>query len=125
MQFMNVQQMRKAKLKRFMSEPTFELEMELHRVDCASSNGFIDNYEFLTEKSEEFASEPLIPSPLVTGKDLIEKGLQPGPRFKEILEEIQTEQLENRLVTRDDALAFLKAILVKTEDGETQDTRLE
>ena len=108
---MNVQQMRKAKLKRFMSEPTFDLEMELHRVDCASSNGFTDNYDFLNEKSEEFANEPLIPSPLITGKDLIEKGLKPGPRFKEILEEIQTEQLENRIGTREEALEFLETIL--------------
>lgn len=111
MQFMNVKQMRKAKLKRFMSEPTFSQEMELHRVDCASSNGFTDNYEFLNEKSEEFASEPLIPPPLVTGRDLIEKGLQPGPRFKEILEEIQTEQLENRLSTREEAMAYLETLL--------------
>jgi ABC-type dipeptide/oligopeptide/nickel transport system ATPase subunit len=51
MQFMNVQKMRVAKLKRFMAEPTFEREMELHRVDCASSNGFTDNYEFLQAKS--------------------------------------------------------------------------
>jgi poly(A) polymerase len=111
MQFMNVQQMRKAKLKRFMSEPTFEFEMELHRVDCASSNGFTDNYEYLNEKSKEFANEPLIPPPLVTGNDLIEKGMKPGPRFKEILEEIQTEQLENRLSTREEALDFLETLL--------------
>lgn len=125
MQFMNVQQMRKAKLKRFMSEPTFDLEMELHRVDCASSNGFTDNYDFLNEKSEEFANEPLIPPPLITGKDLIEKGLKPGPRFKEILEEIQTEQLENRLSTREEALDFLETLLRKTQEGKTQDTRPE
>lgn len=111
MQFMNVQQMRKAKLKRFMSESTFPHEMELHRVDCASSNGFTDNYVFLNEKAGEFASEPLIPPPLVTGRDLIARGLKPGPRFREILEEIQTEQLENRLATREEALGFLNQLL--------------
>ncbi|MBG7607025.1 MAG: CCA tRNA nucleotidyltransferase [Verrucomicrobia bacterium] len=111
MQFMNVQQMRKAKLKRFMSEPTFPQEMELHRVDCASSNGFTDNYIFLNVKTEEFASEPLIPPPLITGKDLINRGLQPGPRFRKILDEIQTEQLENRLATREDALEYLENLL--------------
>ena len=110
MQFMNVQQMRKAKLKRFMSEPTFSHEMELHRVDCASSNGFTDNYVFLNQKAGEFASEPLIPKPLLTGKDLIARGLKPGPRFKEILNEIQTEQLAHRLPTRDEALAYLDKI---------------
>ncbi|MCU0778310.1 MAG: CCA tRNA nucleotidyltransferase [Akkermansiaceae bacterium] len=86
MQFMNVQKMRVAKLKRFMAEPTFDRELELHRVDCASSNGFTDNYEFLQAREAEFAAEPLIPPPLVTGKDLIKLGLQPGPRFREILE---------------------------------------
>lgn len=111
MQFMNVQQMRKSKLKRFMSEPTFTQEMELHRVDCGSSNGFTDNYEFLNAKADEFASEPLIPPPLVTGKDLIGMGLDPGPRFKEILEEAQTAQLEGKITSRDEALALVSELL--------------
>ncbi len=108
MRFMNVQDMRVAKLKRFMSAPTFPRELELHRVDCASSNGFTDNYDFLLAKREEFAREPLVPPPLVTGRDLIALGLEPGPAFKEILEEAQTEQLEGRLSDRNDALAWLK-----------------
>ncbi|MGB1130886.1 MAG: HD domain-containing protein, partial [Haloferula sp.] len=108
MQFMNVQQMRTAKLKRFMSANTFEQEMELHRVDCGSSNGFTDNYEFLLKKKEEFANEPLIPQPLVTGKDLIEMGLRPGPVFKKLLESVQTEQLEGRLTGREEALRWVK-----------------
>lgn len=111
MQFMNVQQMRMAKLKRFMSAETFPQELELHRVDCASSNGFTDNLEFLIAKREEFAAEPLIPPPLVTGRDLIGLGLSPGPRFKELLEAVQTEQLEGRLTDRDAALAYVKSLL--------------
>jgi poly(A) polymerase len=113
MQFMNVQKMRVAKLKRFMAEPTFDREMELHRVDCASSNGFTDNYEFLQAREAEFAAEPLIPPPLVTGKDLIKLGLQPGPRFKEILEAVQNEQLEGRILEREDAMVFLKRLAVE------------
>jgi poly(A) polymerase len=114
MQFMNVQKMRVAKLKRFMAEPTFPLEMELHRVDCKSSNGFTDNYEFLEAKGEEFANAPLIPPPLVTGRDLIQLGLQPGPLFRELLETIQTEQLEGRLTERDDALKRLHELIPTT-----------
>jgi len=111
MQFMNVQIMRTAKVKRFMSAPTFPLELELHRVDCASSNGFTDNLEFLIQKREEFASEPLIPKPLITGHDLIQQGLKPGPHFKEILEAAQTEQLEGHLKDREQALEWLKSQL--------------
>lgn len=110
MQFMNVQKMRVAKLRRFMAEPTFLLEMELHRVDCGSSNGLTDNYDFLNARSAEFAAEPLIPPPLVTGRDLIALGLSPGPRFKELLEAVQTEQLEGRVTERDDALRLLQSL---------------
>ena len=110
MQFMNVQKMRVAKLKRFMAEPTFAHEMELHRVDCASSNGFTDNYEFLQSQAAAFAAQPLIPPPLVTGSDLIRLGLQPGPRFKKILDAIQTEQLEGNILTREAALDALQLL---------------
>ncbi len=108
MQFMNVMQMRVAKLKRFMSPECFELEMELHRVDCASSNGFTENYDYLRQKQEEFANEPIIPEPLVTGADLIQRGHRPGPNFRGILEAIQTEQLEGTITSREQALAFLE-----------------
>jgi len=108
MQFMNVQNMRTAKVKRFMSSEIFELEMELHRVDCASSNGFTKNYDYLRRKAKEFANEPLIPTPLITGKDLIDRGFQPSPQFKNILNAIQTEQLENRITTREEAIVYLE-----------------
>jgi poly(A) polymerase len=108
MQFMNVQQMRVSRLKRFMAAPTFPMELELHRVDCGSSNGFTGNLDYLLAKRDEFATAPLIPPPLVTGRDLIALGHRPGPRFKEILEEVQTEQLEGRLLDRDAALAWVK-----------------
>jgi poly(A) polymerase len=111
MMFMHVQQMRTAKVRRFMGAPTFEKEMELHRVDCASSNGFTDNYEFLRAKEGEFANQPIMPPPWVTGHDLIKRGMKPGPRFREILEEIQTEQLEGRLSDREAALELLERII--------------
>ena len=113
MQFMNVQKMRVAKLKRFMSAPTFALEHELHRVDCASSNGFTDNYEFLHAKAAEFAAAPLIPPPLVTGRDLIKLRLAPGPQFKSILDAIQTEQLEGRLADRQAALELARQLVAE------------
>ncbi len=109
MVFKDVQQMRISKLKRFMSRETFEDEMELHRVDCASSHGMLDNYEFLKSKSAEFATAPLIPEPLLTGRDLIELGLRPGPHFKEILEAVQSRQLESTLSDRSGAIEFVKA----------------
>lgn len=107
MAFKDVQQMRIAKLKRFLARETIDDELELHRVDCASSHGMLDNLEFLLAKREEFANEPLIPPPLVTGHDLIKLGWKPGPRFKVVLDAVETRQLEGSLQTREQALAWL------------------
>jgi len=108
MVFKDVPNMRVAKLKRFMARPTFEDELELHRVDCASSHRMMENYDFLRQKKEEFANEPIIPPPLVRGDDLIALGLKPGPRFGEILEAVETLQLEGALTSREEALEWLK-----------------
>jgi poly(A) polymerase len=108
MVFKDVPNMRTAKLKRFMARPNFDDEMELHRVDCASSHAMLDNYEFLLRKREEFANEPIIPPPLVRGHDLIEMGLKPGPHFSQILEAVETRQLEGGFRDRDEALAWVK-----------------
>lgn len=108
MRYMHVQDMRVAKLKRFMARPTFIEEMELHRIDCAGSNGFTDNYDFLTAKLEEFSQAPIIPPRLVSGRDLMELGIEAGPRMGEILTAVQTQQLEGLLTTPDQALAWVK-----------------
>jgi len=108
MVFKDVARMRVARLKRFMARPTFEEEMELHRVDCAGSHAMLDNYEFLQRKKEEFANEPIIPPPLVTGNDLIAMGMKPGPKFGEILEAVETRQLEGALKTREEALDWVR-----------------
>src|SRR5436190_5365683 len=108
MVFKDVPKMRVAKLKRFMARPTFEEELELHRVDCASSHKMMDNYEFLWQKRDEFANEPIIPPPLVRGDDLIALGMKPGPKFGEILEAVETRQLEGALKDREQALDWIK-----------------
>jgi tRNA nucleotidyltransferase/poly(A) polymerase len=106
MHFIGVQQMRASTLKRFLARPHIEDELELHRVDCLGSNGLLDNYEFLQQKRTEFANspEPLIPAPLLTGRDLISLGLPPGPAFTAILHDAQSLQLEGTLTTKQDAL---------------------
>jgi poly(A) polymerase len=109
MVFKDVQNMRTAKLKRFMARDAFDEELELHRVDCQSSHGALDNYDFLKTKAEEFANEPLIPPPLVTGHDLMALGWKPGPHFGPVLEAVQTAQLEGTLTTTEEAIAWIKA----------------
>jgi poly(A) polymerase len=108
MAFMNVQQMRTAKLKRFMARPTFPDELELHRVDCLGSHRMLDNFEFLIARQVEFSSEPLIPPRLVTGHDLIALGLSPGPTLGQMLRDIETLQLDGSLQTKNEALEWAR-----------------
>jgi poly(A) polymerase len=44
--------------------------------------------------------------PLLTGQDLIDLGLLPGPLFKTLLSDIQEERLEGRITSREEALQW-------------------
>ncbi|MAS94750.1 MAG: phosphohydrolase [Verrucomicrobiales bacterium] len=108
MKFKDVQKMRKAKLKRFMARENFEVELELHHVDCLGSNGRLGNYDFIQQKRKEFSEAPLIPEKFLDGRDLIERGISPGPELGKILTEIQDLQLEGVLTSRKEALDWLE-----------------
>ncbi len=104
MKFSETPRMRESTLKRFIRMPDFEGHMELHRLDCLSSHGNLDNYEFVRRKQREVPPEELKPAPLITGHDLIAQGLKPGPMFGIVLREIEDAQLEGRIATREEAL---------------------
>ncbi len=108
MQFINVQRMRVSTLRRFIARSTFAQEMELHRVDCLSSNGNIENYKFLKNYIEEKNHEIQLPEPLIRGHDLLELGLEPGIKIGQILMEVQTKQLEQELYDHEQALNYVK-----------------
>ena len=55
---------------------------------------------------EDFRREGLLPEAFIGGDDLLEAGLQAGPRFKIILEATYDAQLEGRVQDRDSALEY-------------------
>ncbi|MCC7300502.1 MAG: CCA tRNA nucleotidyltransferase [Verrucomicrobia bacterium] len=108
MRFKDVQKMNKSTLRKLMGAETFDLELELHRVDCSGSHGLLDNYHFLLQKAEEMKNEPILPERWVTGKDLRDFGVQPGPRMGELLQLAYDAQLEGRFTDRAALLIWLK-----------------
>jgi len=108
MQFKDVKQMRKATLRRLLLRDTFPLELELHRLDCLGSHGDLEHYEFLLAQAEELKQQPEIRPPLLTGKDLIKLGLEPGPALGALLHEIREKQLADELKTPREARAWVK-----------------
>ncbi|TFG37083.1 MAG: CCA tRNA nucleotidyltransferase [Desulfobacterales bacterium] len=56
--------------------------------------------------------EPVLAGPrLLTGRDLIDVGLEPGPVFKDILAEVEKAQVEGELNSREQALEWVRHFL--------------
>jgi poly(A) polymerase len=108
MKFKDVDRMKESTLKRFLRMPQFEEHLELHRLDCLSSNKRLENYELVKGKLAEFSEEHLKPQRLLTGADLIAEGYQPGPRFTEILSAVEDAQLEGRVRTSGEAIEMVR-----------------
>lgn len=113
LRFKDVAQMRPATLKRFVRLPHFDEHLELHRIDCLCSHGQLDSYDFVRRFLEETPPEEVRPARLVSGDDLKALGLQPGPAFKEILQNLEDAQLEGRIRNRDEALELVRTEYLK------------
>jgi putative nucleotidyltransferase with HDIG domain len=109
MRFGHVTRMKESTLKRFLRMPMFDEHLALHRADSLASHRNLSTYELIRKKLAEIPPEKIRPVPLVTGDDLIAAGYAPGPRFREILDAVEDAQLEGRLLSRDAAIAFVKA----------------
>lgn len=110
MRFKDVPQMRESTIKRFLRLPYFDEHLELHKLDCSSSHGYLDNYEFMKSRYEASPPEELRPPRLLTGNDLIGAGYRPGPEFSKMLEAVEDAQLESRIQTREEALDFIRSL---------------
>lgn len=111
MRFADAEKMRPATLKRFLRLGRFAEHLELHRLDCLSSHGQLDLYEFVKRHYETTPAEEVRPRPLITGHDLIAAGHRPGPGFREMLLRVEDAQLEGRIHTREEALALVASAM--------------
>ncbi len=109
MRFKHVTEMRDSKLKRMLRMDRFEEHLELHRLDCTSSHGHLENYEFVKSKFEESPPDVLRPPRLLSGDDLKEAGYRPGPAFARMLEAVEDAQLESKIHTKEEALELVQS----------------
>jgi poly(A) polymerase len=108
MRFGDVRKMKESTLKRFFRLHGFEEHLALHRLDCVSSHGSLESYEFAREKFQAVPAEVVRPVLWVTGKDLIGAGYRPGPEFKEMLRVAEDAQLEGLIHSREEGLALVR-----------------
>ncbi|MGA1997535.1 MAG: CCA tRNA nucleotidyltransferase [Bryobacteraceae bacterium] len=108
MRFLDVGRMKESTLKRFLRQPNFDRHLELHRLDCVGSNGRLEGWEFCRRRLAELGEEQLKPKRLLTGADLIAAGYTPGPRFAEMLDAVEDAQLDGRVASPVEAMAWVR-----------------
>ncbi|MCX6609590.1 MAG: CCA tRNA nucleotidyltransferase [Acidobacteria bacterium] len=99
-QFRLLQQLPLSSLKRFLRRTHIADHLELHRA----TYGETEAYRFASQKLQDWGPEVLSPQPLIDGRDLIALGLAPGPRFSQILRQVEDAQLEGRIQSKTEAL---------------------
>jgi len=110
MKFVGAREWSRSTMRRFVAADTLREDLAIHRADALSSVKDLSAWEFVRDAAEALRGEaerPTLPPPLLTGADLIALGYRPGPKFREILEAVQEEQLEGRLADGDAARVWV------------------
>ena len=108
MRFVDVPRMKASTLKRFFRLEDFPQHLALHRMDCLAGSGNLETWKFVRERYEAMPEEAVHPTPLVTGRELIAAGYQPGAAFRPMLRAVEDAQLEGVIATPAEALALLR-----------------
>lgn len=108
-------EMSKSKLSRLKAEKHYENLKIVSMCDSMSTglDGMLDWVDAL-DKVEEFKE---LPKPLVNGYDLITLGVLPGHRMGVILECLMDFQLEGMFGSKDDAIRFVKDVILSPSSG--------
>ncbi len=117
MQFTQLPHMRQSTLRRFMDSPDFGLELELHRIDCAASHARFHTYHYALDVLHRFANTPLVPPPLLRGRDIVAAGIPPGPVVGQLLQELQQLQLDGKISQEEEAREWLSRRLQTMNDN--------
>jgi poly(A) polymerase len=108
MRFIDVPRMKASTLKRFFRLEDFHQHLALHRMDCLAGSGNLETWNFVRECHAAMPEEAVRPTLLVTGRELIAAGYQPGAAFRSMLRAVEDAQLEGAIATPVEALALLR-----------------
>src|SRR3984957_2187160 len=100
--------MRKATLKRMITEDGFDELMQLAMIDAPPPSSYLGFYHLCRQELAAMGAVETRPPRLIGGNDLIALGFRPGPAFKKILADVEDLQLEGALATRDEAIAYVR-----------------
>ncbi len=100
-----------AEFKRLMAAPAFDALRMLVGVRYEDMPDGMQRRAVLDARVASIAPQTVQPAPFVTGDDLIQRGVAPGPAYKRILDELYTRQLDEVSTSREEALQTLDELL--------------
>lgn len=106
-----------AALKRLMAHAAFDLLRAFAESRYRALPGGEARRQTLDARIAAIAPEAVAPAPWVGGEDLLARGLEPGPVFRELLNELYTRQLDEQLTSRKQALAALDELIRQRSIG--------
>ncbi len=108
MRFADAEHMKSSTLKRFFRLNAFEEHLALHKMDCLGGGGNLDHWNYVRDRWASMPEEVVRPTPLITGRELIAAGYEPGASFKEMLRAVEDAQLEGRITTTEEAMQLVR-----------------
>jgi putative nucleotidyltransferase with HDIG domain len=109
MKFFVAKEMKRSTMVRFARLKNFSELVELGKLDALGSNGNLEHLEFVEKFLNENA-DVISSNRLINGNDLITLGMMPSPKFKVVLDQVETAQLEGRVKTKEDALNLARKL---------------
>jgi poly(A) polymerase len=103
--------MRTSKLKTLLIHPGIHELLALHRADALASGRSTDHVEYCESLLREWTEADLNPPSVLTGNDLAQQGLKPGPIYKRLMDAVREAQLEGTVKTLDEAQALVGRLL--------------
>jgi poly(A) polymerase len=100
-----------AEFKRLMANPAFGSLTMLAGARYPNWPDGASREAALRQRIARIAPEAVQPLPLITGDDLLARGVAPGPVYKKVLDALYTRQLDEELVSRAQALVALEEAL--------------
>lgn len=116
MSLAHIEQLRPAKREQFVLDPRFPWLLELHHADAAGAlpvdlSMYNKNVALYKRMKAAHERETVSTPPrLLNGHDLIELGIPAGARIAELLEAVRNAQLEGKLTTKTEAIAYVRSL---------------
>lgn len=104
------EELRLSVFKKILCQPWLDSLLAFMKAVRAYKGNSLSPVEYCLARISEWGISKINPQPFITGEDLKALGFLPGPQFKEILDHIRDEQLDERLQDRESALELAKSL---------------